>query len=125
MANSKPNPCKCCGETPRVMTGGPGAAWVKCECGMETTDGSVPRVLAIWNRAPETLSVPRACRPERALILATASLLVGDDYLSMSRRDFVSAVMEATNGSVAPKRAAALYSELMRDAGLPEQGSAE
>jgi len=41
--------CPCCGAKPEVKIGGPGCAWIKCRCGMETTDGSLPRVVAIWN----------------------------------------------------------------------------
>ena len=42
-------PCPCCGGQPTAKTGVPGCAWIKCECGIETTDGSLPRVIGIWN----------------------------------------------------------------------------
>lgn len=77
MLKDEPNPCKCCGATPRVMSGGPGCAWIKCECGMETTDGSLPRVLAIWNRTP---SSSINWRDDPAAIVEDDEPMVGRDY---------------------------------------------
>lgn len=60
----------------------------------------------------------RAYRPKRALLVAVAPLLAGDQFLDMTRAEFVAAVMKATGGSASPNEVAALFDELVEEAGL-------
>lgn len=77
MAKDELNPCKCCGATPRVMEVGPGYSWIKCECGMETTEGSLPRVIAIWNRVPKP---PTSWMKDPAAFIEDDEPMIGRDY---------------------------------------------
>lgn len=62
--------------------------------------------------------MPRAYRPQRTLILALSPLLADDAYLSMSKGDFVSAVMKATGGGANPSEVSKLYESLLDEAGV-------
>lgn len=64
---------------------------------------------------------PRLFRPYRALIIAAAPLLASDEYLSMSNKEFVGAVMKATGGSQNPTVVAELFLKLREEAGIPTE----
>lgn len=51
MTDNKPLlPCPFCGGEPKVISGGPGCAYISCtSCPAETGDGSLPRIVAAWN----------------------------------------------------------------------------
>ena len=51
-------PCPFCGGEAEWKSGGPGCAWVSCKkCPAETGDGSIPRIIAAWNRRADTAEV--------------------------------------------------------------------
>ena len=68
---------------------------------------------------PDTMQ-PFAHRPLKSLLRAVAQQLDDDAYLSMSRSEFVGAVMRASGGTVNPRSAAEYYDALMKDAGVKQ-----
>lgn len=63
---------------------------------------------------------PRTFRPRYALYRAFAAHAdkVGDDLWSEAETAFVAGILSHSGGSASPDAARALYSEIMREAGL-------
>lgn len=67
------------------------------------------------------MRTPLAIRPLYMEYMTIGHILRHESsYLYMSRSDFISMCMFYSNGYMNPIRAEQIYSELMKDAGLPE-----
>lgn len=62
--------------------------------------------------------IPFATRSLKTLFLSIAPLLEDDEYINITKEQFVAKVMKNSGGTTNPHQVESLYNSLMADAGL-------
>jgi hypothetical protein len=80
--------------------------------------GSNPTILAKILGKIMKNRMPFATRPLKTLFQSISPLLENDEYIFLTKDQFISKVMKNSGGSCDPKKIESIYNSLMADAGL-------